>query len=824
MQQAKLETHSASLGSSDNKHSHNISMFIVAGSIGASLSSIIAYWLIGDQEDLSRLIFAMPFGIIGSIAIALFVPSAKQLGLKSNKHKKFRWRKWKAKGKTLTKIILLVIFRSAMVMSFITFLPELFYQIQEKQGENATLYLGSLAITLFVATNALSGVIGSKLNEKIPTLYILLISFVLGLAAAWAFFQELSIIYLLLFGLSVNLSQAITISLAQKLIPENSATVSSLIMGFGWGFAILLMPVLGYFADMLGLQLALKFNTIVFTLLAILMSVLLRKDLLRKKLFQSLSFVFLLFALMHSSPAEAALVKISNPELNNNTLTVQHNSIGELQFKKRIYNLPPRFTFDILDADLDGAPQSFTVNDSNITEVRIGQFTPTTVRVVVEAKDTSSLEKIRYEKIGQAIFFQLGAEDVIVEDYDFAAGNLLIKANNALTARTIKLDKPERLVVDLVGAKLKSASLKRSFNNGSEQIKIAQFDKSIVRVVFSGKDAHKRKLQISEDQKQLVIEGEDHSDEFDDKDLKDKLYALSLESKSDEESVFLIKSTKELDYKFLKLHNPERLVVDLFGIAFEDHLVATQFSETSHVKDVRFGIATLGRPVTRIVFDLKQDGLLEEFSETADKKQLKIRILGVPASKTKDGGVVPQAYKSVGTKVVLDAGHGGYDPGASYGNRDEKDITLKITNKVKKYLEEAGIKVFMTRTEDRFVSLAERVEISNSIRPSLFVSIHVNALLTNTDMQGLQTYYYSSTGYKIGSIIHKQLLTDVGMPDQRVRKAAFWVCKYTAAPSILLELGFMTNVEERNKLASDAYQTELAKSVARGIIKYLEEK
>jgi len=199
-----------------------------------------------------------------------------------------------------------------------------------------------------------------------------------------------------------------------------------------------------------------------------------------------------------------------------------------------------------------------------------------------------------------------------------------------------------------------------------------------------------------------------------------------------------------------------------------------------------------------------------------------IRMIGVSPDKVKGGVEIEAAQKSAGTVVVLDAGHGGYDSGAVYGGYNEKDITLDITRKVQEYLAAAGINVYMVRSEDRFISLAERVEVTNAVDPKIFVSIHVNALITNPEMQGLQTYYYSSTGKQLGAVIHKQLLTDVLMPDQRIRHANFWVTKYTKAPSVLLELGFMTNVAERKKLVRESYQNDLAKSVARGIIKYLE--
>ena len=143
------------------------------------------------------------------------------------------------------------------------------------------------------------------------------------------------------------------------------------------------------------------------------------------------------------------------------------------------------------------------------------------------------------------------------------------------------------------------------------------------------------------------------------------------------------------------------------------------------------------------------------------------------------------------------------------------------SRKVKAILEAKGVKAYLTRSEDRFISLAERVEISKSISPNLFVSVHVNAIATNPAMDGLQTYYYSSNGYKVAKVMHKELLDQVKMPNRNIRKAAFWVCKYTKAPSVLLELGFMTNKKERKKIVTEDYQDKLAKAIASGIIKYI---
>lgn len=538
------------------------------------------------------------------------------------------------------------------------------------------------------------------------------------------------------------------------------------------------------------------------------------------KSFFQLSLLFLAFFVFQPVFAEKQ-IKIKDAQVKGTVLTLEHDSFSDIKFKKRIYDNPPRLVFDILDAELGNRtikhdlPKKYGVSQS-----RIAQFDDTTVRVVIEGDSISVLEKVRIENIGQNLYFKFVVKNVKIQDLSFDEGDFRISANSSLVPRTILLDNPERLVVDIIGAELKSNLQAKKFSNGDEKIRVSQFDDSIVRVVFSGRNSHKREVRISNNEKQVLVLGKDRADNEKDE-VKDDLSLKLIKNKKDE-TVYVIESSEKLEYKFLKLHNPERLVIDLIDIKYDESFVVDDLPETDHVSDVRVGLATLGRPVTRIVFDQKFTNLLEEFKEANNRKTIYIRMLGLDNSKVKGGNDIQPAKKSKGTIVVLDAGHGGYDHGAIYGGYNEKDIVLSITNKVKEYLQKAGIEVYMTRTEDRFISLAERVEVSNAVGPKIFVSIHVNALITNPNMSGLQTYYYSQNGYKLGSVIHKQLLKDIKMDDGRLRKAQFWVTKYTKAPSVLLELGFMTNVKERKKLVRDSYQSDLAKSITRGIIDYLE--
>lgn len=520
--------------------------------------------------------------------------------------------------------------------------------------------------------------------------------------------------------------------------------------------------------------------------------------------------------------ASAKQIQIKDVQLNNTVLTVNHDSFSDLKFKRRVYEEPPRLVFDILDAYIGNKSLVYDLPQGlDVQKVRIAQFDDNTVRVVTEAKTVTALEKVNIENIGQTLFFRYAVNDVVIQDIGFEDGDLRITADGALVPRSIMLDNPDRMVLDLIGAKLKSSSQAQQYNNGLETIKVSQFDSSIVRMVFTGPDTHGREVRISNNEKQVLVLGKDKVSKETAK-VNSKLLAIKLSKNTPEEVIYEIVSTQKLDYKFLKLHNPERLVVDLIGMDYDDALGAEQLPETAFADNVRFGLATLGRPVTRVVFDLKTKNSIEEFKESNGSKTLMIRMVGATEDKAKGVVDIEPADKSIGNIVVLDAGHGGYDSGAVYGGYNEKDVTLDITRKVQEYLTAAGINVYMVRSEDRFVALAERVEVSNAVNPKIFVSIHVNAIATNPQMHGLQTYYYSNAGRQLGSVIHKQLLQDVQMPDQKLRHANFWVIKFTNAPSVLLELGFMTNVEERKKLVKDSYQHDLAKSIARGIINYLE--
>lgn len=182
------------------------------------------------------------------------------------------------------------------------------------------------------------------------------------------------------------------------------------------------------------------------------------------------------------------------------------------------------------------------------------------------------------------------------------------------------------------------------------------------------------------------------------------------------------------------------------------------------------------------------------------------------------------AIKKIKNKViVIDPGHGGNDTGAMRGQTLEKDLTLSIALKVRNALREEGLKnIVMTRETDTTLTLAERVETANSQKADIYVSIHINASVKN-EINGIETHYYTDRGYEVAKIIHKELMDKIEAEDRGLFKSKFYVINHTEAPSVLLELGFISNERERSQLSSEKRQTESAEAIAEGIINYLME-
>ena len=206
---------------------------------------------------------------------------------------------------------------------------------------------------------------------------------------------------------------------------------------------------------------------------------------------------------------------------------------------------------------------------------------------------------------------------------------------------------------------------------------------------------------------------------------------------------------------------------------------------------------------------------------------VKILFGGQPAyvSKTYVKLINLEGNPVAGRVIVLDAGHGGRDPGAIANGANEKDVVFAVTQLLEKKLRAAGANVLMTRSTDTFLTLAERVEFSKQNHAEMFISIHANAA-SATSAKGAEVFYNSNTNQngvesmKLAQEIQKQIVRQASMNDRGVKQQDFFVIKNQNITSVLIELGFLTNGDDAAKLKSPAYQEIFAEAIYQGILAY----
>lgn len=308
---------------------------------------------------------------------------------------------------------------------------------------------------------------------------------------------------------------------------------------------------------------------------------------------------------------------------------------------------------------------------------------------------------------------------------------------------------------------------------------------------------------------------------------------------------------------YFDLSAPERVVVDLKGVKYKN-ISETISTGSDVIKSVRVGV---DNERTRIVVDVEE---LTAYSVVTNGKYVTITAsvtgdkpttsttkptatakptatpkptpkpdyseIGESAANSKyNTGIVKASAADAKKLIMLDAGHGGSDPGAlgTLNGRtiNEKDLTLSITYKVKAILESNGYKTAMTRTGDTLPTLAERPEMANKKDCALFVSIHINSA-TAEEANGTEVFYseenneddYGVTSQEFATNVLEGMLKYMKSRDRGVRMANWAVTRRANMPAILLEVGFISNEKELKLMCTDDYQNKTATGIAEGII------
>ncbi|MBN1185061.1 MAG: N-acetylmuramoyl-L-alanine amidase [Bacteroidales bacterium] len=168
--------------------------------------------------------------------------------------------------------------------------------------------------------------------------------------------------------------------------------------------------------------------------------------------------------------------------------------------------------------------------------------------------------------------------------------------------------------------------------------------------------------------------------------------------------------------------------------------------------------------------------------------------------------------------IVIDPGHGGKDPGTEYNEIKEKDLNLLICQKLKDLNNDKDIQMLFTRSDDKYITLEDRVKFATDNNADFFISVHYNSS-QNENQKGIEAYYYGDGQYTEQSYESgKTMIEELG-EGGRLKTANFLVLKNAECPGILLLLGFLSNSEDRAKLQEDNYVEEMASSIYKSILK-----
>ncbi len=307
-----------------------------------------------------------------------------------------------------------------------------------------------------------------------------------------------------------------------------------------------------------------------------------------------------------------------------------------------------------------------------------------------------------------------------------------------------------------------------------------------------------------------------------------------------------------------------------------DPSVKTSFEVTAHgISNIR--LAQNKTDVVRIVAEaeesmpihVKADGVPIEIwfgqTPTVEDEEEAEEVAKTPKRIKEDDSPLGLALR----KIVIDPGHGGHDPGAiGKGGLKEKDVTLAMAKKLKSELEESmpGVRVYLTRDTDKYLTLGERTEFANNLEADLFISVHVNSS-PNRKTQGIETYYLNishdryavrlasrenamseteisnlefiladlamksnvSDSIRLGREVQASTHSHVqstwnDVKDLGLKHALFYVLLGARMPAVLVETAFISNKADEKRLRTDPYQKAIVAGMAKGIIRYSEQK
>lgn len=382
------------------------------------------------------------------------------------------------------------------------------------------------------------------------------------------------------------------------------------------------------------------------------------------------------------------------------------------------------------------------------------------------------------------------------------------------------LTNPARVVFDIPNAVANPGLRNQELKIGEDSIRLGQFERNKVRVVITSNELEKYIPIFASDGQSVLIA------------KSDKIDTSELFSKTTDATGYYVKKINPLTDEFIISFNTpvihsirrddSKLTINLYNaLRYNEQTFRNAINQTA-LDDMNIDL--LPQVGLKLTTPVESDNLIDCYLG-ADGKSIKIVIKRIkPKTNLNLAEKIVTLPKLIGkSSVVLDPGHGGSDYGAIRGGINEKDINLDVAKRVEAILISKGVSVAMTRDIDEAVSLQDRTILCANKKPDIFVSIHVNSSV-KPEIIGIETHYYHQNSVDLAQTIHTNMINYIKTNDRGLFKSKFYVINHTEVPAILVEMGFLSNPNERCELISEKRKQQTAEAIANGILRYLNKK
>lgn len=446
------------------------------------------------------------------------------------------------------------------------------------------------------------------------------------------------------------------------------------------------------------------------------------------------------------------------------------------------------------------------LQSSYIKDIETSQFSydPLVMRVVVHLEEDRILNRVSAEPDGKDKLVFEAVEETKLYDLVLDSNKISFKTDRKVEPGIFTLNDPERLVIDLFNME-RAANVPDEIeinNDLVQRIRTSDFQGDRVRMVADLKQITGYDYFITEEEDLYRY------DIF----LANKLEKIDIVEDLDYTGINILLSGM-VEYEIEELTKSDSVKISLQDLK-EDGSSVSLPEPGGLVTGVDIDYKDEFDGEKNIIFSLEEN---TEFEIYADNPDNEIRmVLSKPGVEAVSGEKI----------VVIDPGHGGFDPGAvGPSGLTEKEVALDISKSIAQKLQDKVDKIVLTRDSDEFISLRERVEMANQLDASVFVSIHANA--SNREYsEGTETFISpanKAVSRRLAEIIHDELIDEIQLNDRGIKEDNFYVVKHTDMPSILVEVAFLSNPHEEALLSSSVFRRKTAGAISRGILKYFEE-